>query len=137
MNTTFRFVVALGLLLALTTGCGDDAEPTFEGSAPTIETLSYSPTTVTAGQTATITGALTVRDEDGDVRYWRARVVGPSGQELTTGDKAISGNLGTLGELQFSLQIPQPEAGSHTFYVAVIDSDERVSNELSGTFTAE
>ena len=140
MHKTMGLAVLFGLSLILATGCGDDGgsdEPTYEGEAPLVEALTFTPAIVPAGQTATLDGAFTVRDADGDVGWWRARVVGPTGQERETGRQPISGHLGTHGELRFQLQIPQPAPGDHTFYVSVVDAADHVSNELSGTFTAE
>ena len=132
MLSWVTLVGALGVV-----GCGSDDDGD-KGSAPSIDSLSYSPETITMGQQATISGTLSFSDPDGDLSGIAYAITTPSGQSQTAPQSPLQGTAGhTAGVLQFAFALIPPEAGQYPFEIWVSDAAGHASNHLSGTLTAQ
>src|SRR5688572_10897000 len=104
MRTTILFASCLALV-----ACTSD-----DSTAPTISNLTYSPSSVTVGQQATISGTLAFVDPDGDLHQLGAEITMPdnSKQELAMVNLQNVGSM-TDGSLSWALIVVPPMAGTY------------------------
>ena len=127
--------VALPVLLAALSGCGSSgaSEP-----APVISDLSLTPTSVSAGKAATLTGTLTASDADAAVAVSSldATITLPGGASQALPPTPLQAPPG-LAVVTFTLELTPPTAGSYEVAVFVTDTDGKTSNTLSATVDVE
>jgi hypothetical protein len=130
-----RFLEAFVLVALLLPACGSEDAT---GVAPVLTNLTYSPTTVTAGAVATITGTVTFADADADVSQFAISARSPIGQTSTIGPRTAEGALGkTGGRLGFAVQLDPQIAGIYSLEIWMVDEAGNESNRLRGTVEAE
>ena len=123
-----RLLAVLPIVFA---ACSDD------GASPEISALTYSPSTVTTGQQATITGSMQFTDEDGDLSKLKGDAVLPDGMKAQIADASLSGLEQTTGTLPFQILIVPPQPGVYRFSLYLTDESGNESNKLDGMLTAQ
>lgn len=120
------------LCLALAACTSDDS------AAPTISNLTYSPSNVTVGQQATISGTMTFDDPDGDLDQMGVEITLPdnSKQQLAMTDLQNVGSM-TDGQLGWALIVVPPMAGAYKLELWLTDAVGHESNRLQANATAQ
>ncbi len=122
------------ILLLLASACGSEDL----GSPPEISDLNYTPSSVQAGELATVQGTLLFEDPDADLLEMVVTLSDPAGNESEMpGTEVVdaAGKTSGIVTLQLALALPQP--GIYPFTVRVVDQNGNDSNALSGSITAE
>lgn len=125
------FLPALILLLP---ACSDEQL----GSPPEISDLSYSPSSVTAGQLATVQGSFSFEDPDGDLLEMLVTLTDPAGNNMEMPATEVTDAKGkTIGIVTLQLALVAPAPGTYPFAVLVVDENGNDSNPLTGSIVAE
>ncbi|MBH24346.1 MAG: hypothetical protein CMH57_07840 [Myxococcales bacterium] len=137
MHTRTHLLLIPGLFaLMLGVACGDEDES--NGTAPTIDSLSYDPTTITVGSNNDVTASFNYADPEGDVSMFQINVSAPDGVVVPAIQGEVPGATGqTAGAVTLVLSLNPPLAGSYDFTITITDEAGNTSKGLSGTLTAQ
>lgn len=129
-----RLEALLLLALLLLPACGSEED---RSVAPVLSDLTYTPTTVTAGALATITGSVVFSDPDEDASEFAVKAASPIGQSTTVGPKPARGSPGrTDGQLSFGVHLDPQVAGTYMLEIWMVDEAGNESNRLRGDIEA-
>jgi hypothetical protein len=136
--------VVLASLLLVTLGCAEDDDtdtsideqnPT---TAPSISDLSYTPTTLVAGQQNVVNGSFAFEDPDADVLALDIEFVLPDGRRQALPTIDVQDSAGQVaGTIALALLVIPPVPGDYGFSLWLTDSTGDESNRLEGTARAD
>jgi hypothetical protein len=107
------------------------------GTAPEISALTYTPETVSIGQ-STVSGSITFDDPDGDLANLNLEITTPDGQVQTIPSANIAAiGDATTGSLPFAMVFIPPAIGDYTFQLWISDDEGNDSNRLDGSLAVE
>ena len=137
-HSTLAYATSVALLAAtLIAGCGGSSGDA-EGTAPTIRDLTLTPTSIAVGAQATMTGALTFDDPDGDLSQVGVEITLPNGTKQALPKSAVQGASGLKeGPVDVALVVLPPTAGTYGIDVFVVDQAGHESNHLTVDVTAQ
>ena len=126
-----RLAAAIAPFLSLLVACTDDS------ASPTISDLTATPSSMTVGQQATVSGTMVFDDPDGNLEQLGAEVTLPdhSVQALPMTDLIGVGTMKT-GTLGWRMAVIPPMAGEYKLSLWLTDADGNESNRLETTATA-
>jgi len=127
-----RLATTIASFLCLVSACATD-----DSADPVISDLTATPSSMTVGQQATISGTLVFDDPDGDLEELGAEITMPDGmrQALPMTDLIGVGDM-TSGTLAWRMIVVPPTAGTYTLSLWLADADGHESNRLEATATA-
>jgi hypothetical protein len=125
MRSQVLLVLAAGFLLAA--ACGSDTP-----APPSVSMLVYSPMTIPAHQSVTVSGTFRFEDPNGDVATAHVAITAPGRERQETPSVAIQGSA-RQGAAQFAVALQDPVPGTYGFDVWVRDRAGNDSNVLSGS----
>jgi hypothetical protein len=127
-------LVAAVMSAAAMAGCGSDDGG---GSAPVVDDLSVTPTTVTAGVAESMTVVVTFSDNDGDLEEANVGITPEGGAETVLDPATIEDAAGIkAGQFSIQLGITLPGPGSYELRVWLTDGEGNKSKSEKITITA-
>lgn len=139
MKAAWMWTAVLAGLLVVGCSSSSDEDSTDgpTGSAPEISDFSLSPDEIEVGKKTTLTGTMSIQDEEGDVEKVSIDLTLPDGTKQAAGTVELQNASGVKeGKVTFSLMLSLPSAGDYEVDLAVLDSKGHESNHLNATVTA-
>ena len=128
-----RFMTTAAVILTLG-ACAGEAD----GTAPTLNSLTYAPERILAGEATNVTGTVLFEDPEGDLLELHSEIVGPDGRPVLTAPSPIAGSEGLrAGQVNIALVVNMPASGTYTLRVWVRDAHGHDSNVLTGPLHVE
>ena len=105
--------------------------------SPVISALTFSPTTVTVGQSSMVMASFMFSDIDGDVKESHTSLTTPSGDTQMFDPTPLSASGAKTGTISATLTLTLPTAGKYVFVITLVDEAGNESNAVTGTLTAQ